>query len=113
MGWREDGPLQHSPLSQVLCVFLLNFLQCISVQPLCREEEYSVGGECCPMCNPGRSSSRSHHCAREAPVLSLLASGSSADAGCTVFSPGIAPGSLYSSASGTFAVRGRPSRIRG
>ncbi|XP_040590932.1 LOW QUALITY PROTEIN: tumor necrosis factor receptor superfamily member 14 [Mesocricetus auratus] len=37
----------------VLRVFLLNFLQCISVQPLCREEEYSVGGECCPMCNPG------------------------------------------------------------
>ncbi|KAL1776392.1 tumor necrosis factor receptor superfamily member 14 isoform X1 [Sigmodon hispidus] len=40
-------------LQEVLCVFLLNVLRCISVQPLCRDEEYSVGDECCPKCNPG------------------------------------------------------------
>ncbi|XP_035293423.1 tumor necrosis factor receptor superfamily member 14 [Cricetulus griseus] len=55
-GW-GSSPWSQAPTDNtfrlVLCVFLLNFLQCISVQPLCREEEYSVGGECCPMCNPG------------------------------------------------------------
>ncbi|XP_036034744.1 tumor necrosis factor receptor superfamily member 14-like [Onychomys torridus] len=52
-----SSPWSQAPtantFSLVLCVFLLNFLCCLSVQPLCREEEYSVGDECCPMCNPG------------------------------------------------------------
>ncbi|XP_051027073.1 tumor necrosis factor receptor superfamily member 14 [Acomys russatus] len=38
----------------VSCVFFLIFLcYCVSAQRLCRKEEYPVGDECCPMCNPG------------------------------------------------------------
>ncbi|XP_052572496.1 tumor necrosis factor receptor superfamily member 14-like isoform X2 [Peromyscus californicus insignis] len=55
-GW-GSSPWSQAPtantFSLVWCVFLLNVLCCLSVQPLCREEEYSVGDECCPMCNPG------------------------------------------------------------
>lgn len=36
----------------VSCVFLLILRCCVSAQRQCREEEYSVGDECCPMCNP-------------------------------------------------------------
>nr|XP_048272536.1 tumor necrosis factor receptor superfamily member 14-like [Myodes glareolus] len=38
--------------AQGLCVFLWNFLSCVAAEPLCKEEEYSVGDQCCPMCNP-------------------------------------------------------------
>lgn len=61
------------PLSQGLCVFLWNFLSCVAAEPLCKEEEYSVGDQCCPMCNPGRSSSRSR-AVPGTPGRSLLAS---------------------------------------
>lgn len=61
-GW-ESSPWSQAPTANTfrlgLCVFLLNFLSCVAVEPLCKEEEYSVGDHCCPMCNPGRSSSRS------------------------------------------------------
>lgn len=74
-----DGVLSCSThlLSQVPCVFLLNLLQCISAQPLCRQEEFSVGDECCPMCSPGRSSQEAVLYQGGTPVLSLWASGSS------------------------------------
>lgn len=65
------------PLSQVLYVFLLNLLRHISALPSCRQEEFSVGDECCPMCNPGRSSQEPVLCQGETPVLSLWISGSS------------------------------------
>lgn len=68
-------PSSTHPLSQVLCAFLLNLLQRISAQPLCRQEEFSVGDECCPMCNPGRSSQEAVLCQGRTPVLSLWASG--------------------------------------
>lgn len=64
-------------LSQVLCVFLLNLLHRISAQPLCRQKEFSVGDECCPMCNPGRSSQEAVLSQGRTPVLSFWASGSS------------------------------------
>lgn len=53
-GW-ESSPWSRADntFRLVPCVFLLNLLQCISAQPLCRQEEFSVGDECCPMCNPG------------------------------------------------------------
>lgn len=52
-GW-ESSPWSRADntFRLVPCVFLLNLLQCISAQPLCRQEEFSVGDECCPMCNP-------------------------------------------------------------
>ncbi|XP_029396025.1 tumor necrosis factor receptor superfamily member 14 isoform X2 [Mus pahari] len=55
-GW-GSSPWSQAPTDNtfrlVLCVFLLNLLQCISAQPPCRQEEFPVGKECCPMCNPG------------------------------------------------------------
>lgn len=55
-GW-GSSPWSQAPTANtfrlVWGVFLLNVLCCFSVQPECREEEYSVGDECCPMCNPG------------------------------------------------------------
>ncbi|XP_075801991.1 tumor necrosis factor receptor superfamily member 14 isoform X2 [Microtus pennsylvanicus] len=55
-GW-ESSPWSQAPTANTfrlgLCVFLLNFLSCVAVEPLCKEEEYSVGDHCCPMCNPG------------------------------------------------------------
>ncbi|XP_037059148.1 tumor necrosis factor receptor superfamily member 14 isoform X2 [Peromyscus leucopus] len=55
-GW-GSSPWSQAPTANtfrlVWGVFLLNVLCCFSVQPVCREEEYSVGDECCPMCNPG------------------------------------------------------------
>ncbi|XP_034358850.2 tumor necrosis factor receptor superfamily member 14 isoform X2 [Arvicanthis niloticus] len=55
-GW-GSSPWSQAPTDNifrlVLCVFLLNLLQRISAQPLCRQKEFSVGDECCPMCNPG------------------------------------------------------------
>ncbi|XP_015841522.1 tumor necrosis factor receptor superfamily member 14 isoform X3 [Peromyscus maniculatus bairdii] len=54
-GW-GSSPWSQAPTANtfrlVWGVFLLNVLCCFSVQPECREEEYSVGDECCPMCNP-------------------------------------------------------------
>lgn len=70
-------PSSTHPLSQVPCVFLLNLLQRISAQPSCRQEEFPVGDECCPMCNPGGSSKEAVLCQGGTPVLSLWASGSS------------------------------------
>ncbi|XP_031235575.1 tumor necrosis factor receptor superfamily member 14 isoform X2 [Mastomys coucha] len=53
-GW-GSSPWSQAPTDNtfrlVLCVFLLNLR--ISAQPSCRQEEFSVGDECCPMCNPG------------------------------------------------------------
>ncbi|KAH0514818.1 Tumor necrosis factor receptor superfamily member 14 [Microtus ochrogaster] len=43
---------EETAFNHGLCVFLLNFLSCVAVEPLCKEEEYSVGDHCCPMCNP-------------------------------------------------------------
>ncbi|XP_038191165.1 tumor necrosis factor receptor superfamily member 14 isoform X1 [Arvicola amphibius] len=55
-GW-ESSPWSQAPTANTfrlgLCVFLLNFLSCVAVEPLCKEEEYSVGDQCCPMCSPG------------------------------------------------------------
>ncbi|XP_055471260.1 tumor necrosis factor receptor superfamily member 14 isoform X3 [Psammomys obesus] len=48
----EGGPYRQHLQAGVLCL-LLNFLPCISAQPVCREKEYPVGSECCPMCYPG------------------------------------------------------------
>ncbi|XP_020027045.1 tumor necrosis factor receptor superfamily member 14 isoform X2 [Castor canadensis] len=44
---------QNNTLRLALCLFLLGYPQCILSQPLCREEEYPVGTECCPKCSPG------------------------------------------------------------
>ncbi|XP_020027047.1 tumor necrosis factor receptor superfamily member 14 isoform X3 [Castor canadensis] len=43
---------QNNTLRLALCLFLLGYPQCILSQPLCREEEYPVGTECCPKCSP-------------------------------------------------------------
>ncbi|XP_030109372.1 tumor necrosis factor receptor superfamily member 14 isoform X5 [Mus musculus] len=55
-GW-GSAPWSQAPTDNtfrlVPCVFLLNLLQRISAQPSCRQEEFLVGDECCPMCNPG------------------------------------------------------------
>lgn len=79
-GW-GSSPWSQAPTDNtfrlVLCVFLLNLLQRISAQPSCRQEEFSVGDECCPMCNPGRSSQEAVLCQGDTPVLSLWVSGSS------------------------------------
>ncbi|XP_029411688.1 tumor necrosis factor receptor superfamily member 14 [Nannospalax galili] len=37
----------------VQCVLFLSSLWCVPAQPLCQEEEYPVGAECCPRCSPG------------------------------------------------------------
>ncbi|XP_052034290.1 tumor necrosis factor receptor superfamily member 14 isoform X1 [Apodemus sylvaticus] len=55
-GWGSSPwsqALTDNSFRLVLCVFLLNLLQHISALPSCRQEEFSVGDECCPMCNPG------------------------------------------------------------
>lgn len=67
-----------------------------------------MGDQCCPMCNPGRSSSRNRAVPGELldGVSWPLGAQSSGPVGpgCTVFSPGISPGGLDSSATGTFVV---------
>nr|XP_048272475.1 tumor necrosis factor receptor superfamily member 14-like isoform X3 [Myodes glareolus] len=55
-GW-ESSPWNQAPTANTfrlgLYVFLWNFLSCVAAEPLCKEEEYSVGDHCCPMCIPG------------------------------------------------------------
>nr|XP_021512138.1 tumor necrosis factor receptor superfamily member 14 isoform X1 [Meriones unguiculatus] len=55
-GW-GSSPRRVAPTDNtfrlVSCVVLLNFVPCVSAQPVCREKEFPVGGECCPMCYPG------------------------------------------------------------
>ncbi|XP_021512153.2 tumor necrosis factor receptor superfamily member 14 isoform X3 [Meriones unguiculatus] len=55
-GW-GSSPRRVAPTDNtfrlVSCVVLLNFMPCVSAQPVCREKEFPVGGECCPMCYPG------------------------------------------------------------
>ncbi|CAO2590227.1 Tumor necrosis factor receptor superfamily member 14 [Lemmus lemmus] len=55
-GW-ESSPWSQAPTANTfrlgLCVFLLNFLPCVSGEPLCKEEEFPVGDQCCPLCSPG------------------------------------------------------------
>ncbi|XP_021512146.2 tumor necrosis factor receptor superfamily member 14 isoform X2 [Meriones unguiculatus] len=54
-GW-GSSPRRVAPTDNtfrlVSCVVLLNFMPCVSAQPVCREKEFPVGGECCPMCYP-------------------------------------------------------------
>lgn len=55
-GW---GPPTWSPapkadaLSLALYFLLLGSPHCTESKPLCKEEEYPVGAECCPKCSPG------------------------------------------------------------
>ncbi|XP_005404219.1 PREDICTED: tumor necrosis factor receptor superfamily member 14 isoform X1 [Chinchilla lanigera] len=55
-GW---GPPSWHPVPEAntlrlaLCLLLLGSPQCTPAQPVCREEEFPAGSECCPKCNPG------------------------------------------------------------
>ncbi|XP_058408679.1 tumor necrosis factor receptor superfamily member 14 isoform X2 [Diceros bicornis minor] len=55
-GW---GPPPWSPapkadaLSLALCLLLLGSPRYTLAMPLCKEEEYPAGDECCPKCSPG------------------------------------------------------------
>ncbi|XP_013359699.1 PREDICTED: tumor necrosis factor receptor superfamily member 14 isoform X3 [Chinchilla lanigera] len=54
-GW---GPPSWHPVPEAntlrlaLCLLLLGSPQCTPAQPVCREEEFPAGSECCPKCNP-------------------------------------------------------------
>lgn len=47
-------PLSLLSPQALYLLLLLGVPGCALAQPLCKEEEYPVGNECCPKCSPGR-----------------------------------------------------------